>query len=388
MNMVDRRASWPRTVWPAVAVILTILLAPVPTRCSDVGPLVSALTRERAEQRLQAVKDLGKMGPAAGEAVPALLLVVDDPVRAVGLEAAAALGKIAPGRADIVLFFLERLTDDREGMVETAARGLKSMGRFAVPALLSDLAEGAGPERQRAVWALEVLGPEAGEAVPDLIEALQDKEREVRIGAAVALGEIGPAASRAAPVLTRMMKHRDVDMRRGAAFGLKGIKPGDQGSINALVGALGDRDEWVRSYSTEALRDIGPPALPALTKTLAHPVMKVRYQAVFALGGMGEKAGAAAPALVRALESRDYWLPQYAAAALGRIGVQAVQPLLKALESENQLVRGNAAFALGEIGPPAAAAVPALTMLMTRDENEQVRQKAEDALRRIDLKRD
>jgi len=94
-------------------------------------------------------------------------------------------------------------------------------------------------------------------------------------------------------------------------------------------------------------------AVPALLRAMQDRVGDVRWRAAEALGRYGPAAGVAVPALVRALESDKDWL-----------------------------VRQAAAESLGALGPPADAAIPALTAA-AKNEFEDVREAAVQALKRL-----
>jgi HEAT repeat protein len=123
----------------------------------------------------------------------------------------------------------------------------------AVPALASVLLENDSALRGRAATALGAIGPEAKAAVPKLVLALEDrstlesvvaalakigkpavsgltnaltdKNPAVRLGAAVALGRIGPDARSAVPALSlRYTKDRYLEVREAARIALKAIQ--------------------------------------------------------------------------------------------------------------------------------------------------------------------
>ncbi|MHC4353790.1 MAG: HEAT repeat domain-containing protein [Planctomycetota bacterium] len=79
----------------------------------------------------------------------------------------------------------------------------------------------------------------------------------------------------------------------------------------------------------------------------------VRRKAAELLGRTGDPR--VVPALLKALEDKQYTVRRDAANALGRIGDQrAVQPLIEALEDKQDSVRQAAARALGKIDDPQA----------------------------------
>jgi len=185
--------------------------------------------------------------------------------------------------------------------------------------------------RRSAARTLEQKGPEAKDAVDALIEALEDEDEYVRAAAGRALGEIGPQAERAIPALMKMMKDHVMIVRMAAAVGLGGIGPKANEAIPLLAEALESQDEDhnVKYRAAKALGDIGPEAVPALTK---------------------------------AVKNNQYFVRRISARALGNTGVAAaVWPLIEALQDNDRNVRSISAQMLGEIGSNAKEAIPALT---------------------------
>jgi hypothetical protein len=114
-------------------------------------------------------------------------------------------------------------------------------------------------------------------------------------------------------------------------------------------------------------------------KLLKEKNFQIRAYAIQALGQMGE---AAIPALLEALGNGDNRVHTGATEALGRMGETAIPALIKALGNGDDRVRAGAAEALGRMGPRAAAAIPALTVNLF-DENIEVREQTDYAIRRI-----
>jgi hypothetical protein len=116
---------------------------------------------EAEEVRRTAAELLGRVGPEARAAVPALIATLADPDPHLGTVAALALGQIGPQTPEVCPALI--------GLLKTESR-------------LS------------AVQALKRFGYESRAAVPNFIELLQDPEGEVRWNAAQALGNVGPEA--------------------------------------------------------------------------------------------------------------------------------------------------------------------------------------------------
>ena len=164
-----------------------------------VPPLVAVLTDHPSSPALQdlAARALGRIGPAAAEAVPALI-----PLTALGDSAAEALSKIEPA---------------------------------AVPALVATLASPDRDLQPLAARALGRIGPAAAEAVPVLVAALEDFNRALRLSVAEALGEIGPAAAGAVPALVAALTSSGPDLQSLEAEALGRIGPAAAEAVPALV---------------------------------------------------------------------------------------------------------------------------------------------------------
>ena len=132
----------------------------------------------------EAARTLGRIGPPAHSAIPALVKLMETPDAAVpGQQAAIALAKIDPG-GDTVLPELIRALE-REGSVGVgAAIALESMGSRAAPAVPALIRILMGSDsrtlRTYVAKALGAIGPEACDAIPALEEATRRRERAGR----------------------------------------------------------------------------------------------------------------------------------------------------------------------------------------------------------------
>jgi HEAT repeat protein len=161
--------------------------------------LIKVVKMDRAKfgmHQAAAAEVLGKMGPAARKAVPALIRLLLEFDGAITADAEKALPKIDPHWAS-------------RGAVPIFIRGLKSKDTF---------------RRQSAAIALARLGPAARKAVPYLIPLLKDEEDYVRLRAAQALGDMGPAAKAALPALRPLLEDDEDFVRVSAAEALKQIQ--------------------------------------------------------------------------------------------------------------------------------------------------------------------
>lgn len=136
-----------------------------------VPPLIEALKDENLHVRWYAATRLGKIGPAAKEAVPALIAARRNTDE-----------DFMPFRSDISLI-LEALAN------------IGPASKEAVPVLIELLKDEAQPVRETAAAELGKIGSGAKEAVPALTEALKDGDARVRGSAKTALWKIKSATA-------------------------------------------------------------------------------------------------------------------------------------------------------------------------------------------------
>jgi HEAT repeat protein len=126
----------------------------------------------------------------------------------------------------------------------------------------------------------------------------------------------------------------------------------DPRAIETWVSALKDEELATRFQAVEALGVIGDPAAVGLlvaVLTDKDEDFSVRSGAIEALGEIGEPT--AVDHLITALSDEDSRIRANAAEALGKIkSARAVEPLIVALKDEEWNVISKAAEALGEIG--------------------------------------
>lgn len=219
--------------------------------------LVAALKDKALSSRVDAALDLGKLGPSAKDAVPALIAVLAEDKDPFARRAAAvALGQIGPA------------------------------AREAVPRLVAILvtqAEYATLVPLEAGVALAKVDPEGTASVPLLTAKLKDPADYVRLYAAISLGGQGSAARAGAPALIdALKKDKWNDVRSAAAAALPALRAEAEVVVPALMAALADENPFVRRAAIRALGTLGPAAKPALAgiqKTLKDSDAEVRQAA-------------------------------------------------------------------------------------------------------------
>jgi HEAT repeat protein len=174
--------------------------------------------------------------------------------------------------------------------------------------------------RREAAFTLGEMGDER--CVEPLCKALYDGDWQVREVAVEALGQIG---SPAVEMLIKMV--RDWDVRKYVIMALGKIR--DERVLDPLMVQL--RSDEFKDDATNALVELGEPALERLVKALKDKDETVRKQAVLALGHI--KHNGAVDPLIEMLADADWFTRLTAAAALEAIGDprgrDAIKPLTK-----------------------------------------------------------
>lgn len=232
------------------AAAVPVLAAIVETKSTDWGS---------ATVRVTAADLLAEMGPAAADAIPALINALSDPDAAVRSRAAEALGVVGPGNAQVVAALTAQLKTPE---ARSAARGLARCGAAALAAsdALIALLENADPDIR---WnALRTLGKiRATASIPKVVVMLNDPDDQVREHAAEALGDMGPAASTTVPALMAALQDKYMKVRRDAARSLGQIGPAAQAALPALKAlAKDDPEEMVRQEAAGAIKRLEPPS--------------------------------------------------------------------------------------------------------------------------------
>ena len=368
-------------------IALGVVLAAAPLSAAAAGEqnpatipdLIQQLSSNDFHTRQHAAWQLGNLGLAARDAVPALAKALHDPFPDVRSSAGKALGQIGPP---------------------------------AVGELVKALKDRDAGVRTRAAQALGQAGPDAKEAVPALIDALKDNQTDVRVAAVDALGEMGADGKEAAPPLARLFHDPSVRVREHVRLALAEIGPA---AVEPLCDALGEAKVEVRLDAIQTITLFGrkgKKAVPALRRALKEDDPRLRAAAAEALGGMGASSEDAVPELltalrdknqtvhdkaanalvlmtmdgvpdllekVRAAERKGQWLAQ---AQIPAAPANPLTPLIKDLTDKEPKNRIKAALTLGSMGIQAKTALPALNRALS-DENVQVRFTAAMAISHI-----
>jgi HEAT repeat protein len=209
--------------------------------------LVPALADDNSTVRREAAAALGKFGPDAVYAVPALApLLEDDDVR-VRTAATLTLGRIGRRAAPAIPALMRVLMGPHLILSRLAAQSLSRVGPAAVPALTRALVTADNYARREAAWALGEIGPAvaAGRDLESLeqLSVAVEEPAAVQVCAAadrgtvpIDLGEVVAVPEVPTAVLETLAAAHD--------------------PLTALVVALRDADAKVREAAGRALTRI------------------------------------------------------------------------------------------------------------------------------------
>jgi HEAT repeat protein len=320
-----------------------------------------------------------------------LLKALDAPSKADRLVAMRELGnKGTQGRIAIPVLMERMCHTDREHADQAgqAALALAQIGAPAVPELIKALGSPSPSVRARALWALGIIGPEAGDAVPAICPYLDDESAVMRFLALAALAEMPREARSTVPQVARRLRDDDPYVRCQAALALRRIGPDTlvhllpvthdtepatrftavqslalyqeaPEAVQALVDAVSDTEPKVRAAAGANLIQLGPLAKNALPRLLALlkednlDIQTLAFAAVLAIGDPGDAV------LLRTLDELNATFGWSAGPALKSAEVKEnIQRLTQALEDASATRRLGAVLALGKLGPQAKSAVP------------------------------
>lgn len=203
-------------------------------RHGSVAAARSGLASKSELVRMSAARGLGARGMAANEAVPDLIVALNDDSPRVASDAAWALGGILASQP-----------------------GGSPFQTQAVAALLKALEHDDGEVRRYAAYAFSQMKGASRAAIPRLTALLDDDHMAYM--AARALGEIGPAAQGAVPKIAALLTSSHAGERAKAARALSRLQPLPADVVSAIEDLLQDDVDFVRDAARDTLNKINSP---------------------------------------------------------------------------------------------------------------------------------
>lgn len=232
------------------------------------------------------------------------------------------------------------------------------------------------------------LCPQASDKVQPILVQLNSLDPNQMKLALHKLGELNTDGVSGAPAARAAMTHADAYVRIHAALALYRIEQNTNDTVPVFVEGLRNTDANVRSFAATAL-SMGPKVndvVPPLTAILNDANPFVRLHAAETLYKCPGNEATAVKSLIEHLDHKDAnvrWLSIFIMGEALPKSQNVVEALTLALYDSDNRIRAGAAFALGGIGRDAQAALPELKELAA-DQNPEVRQSVQDAIREIE----
>ena len=271
----------------------------------DAVPILveEGLKHENPGIRDASASTLGKIGPDAADAVPALIEALDDEYSQVQQTAIDAIGKIGVGADVAIPAIIEKLKIENWMLNQKVAKALTRLGDASVPFLIEVLETGDQNAKSWAMRSLREMGPVAKDAVESLCNLLRQdsiNDPPYYIECGQALGEIGADFS-VPSILAMLGDNNETILTRGNAASVIGENfPDSEEAFQALVGLLTHENFSLRGQALSAIckMELGPESvLPVLMGVLDDTVSIFRLQAVTCIGEFGVEAVEALPKL-------------------------------------------------------------------------------------------
>lgn len=372
---------------------------------SAVAPLTKALKVNRiADTRRILVQTLGEIGPAAQEAIPALITSLADSDENVRWATAIAL---------------EERIDPQWQLTEAAIK--------AIPELVKLLGTDETPVRKAVVEILGKIGQGSLKVVPPLVIALTDQHQDVRNAAANYLEKVDPqwrqrqGTRQIIPYIIKIAeKHNNPTRCAAAAATLEIIYPQwytsktARGAVSSLIKALVDSQSDIRQSAKTALEKLAPhwlqhkaarQTIPYFAKALANRDPEVGLTAesilekIDPLWFQSQEARYAIPELIKIQAcSETHENRKTAESILNKIAKQwwkfdgarrVIPDLVIALINSNPDIRNLAENTLDLIdqewrhSPEARQAIPEMTLIASTSDNNKVRWIARETLKKM-----
>jgi len=319
--------------------------------------------------QIKAVKALRQMGPAYTSlepAVEALIVALGDSSAEVRSIAQGALGDIGPAASNAVPALIDSVEHSEPRLNAVWALGrIGAQAKTAVPSLQQVIATGQSREKVYAAEALWRIHPGEVRALSCLRNGLTDTNTQARAEAADALRGLGTNAQSAIPDLRLALQDSNSWARFCVARALVEIEPQDEQGVAVLLDRLANqKPAWGfddRLLAVESLLQRNPAPLEAV-EFIKHLVQqgdeRVRLYAAWFLAERRVEIPSALSLLTQVLNSStDYPRLVLATKAVGLIGPPAIslRPVLQKLTaSKDEELRNVAADALVRVQPGAS----------------------------------
>ena len=228
-----------------------------------VPSLVAALAGADPLFKKNIAQTLGYIGPAAKEAVPALVQLMKEDSGDVRTWAGMAIEKIGDPATD---WLLNALADPDPAVRADAARVLSGMfppPTRSISRLFAAMKDESAEVRRLAADAVAVYALSSREPLPEnsvtvLLPFLKDTDAKMRYAVISIMGNFAARNSEAFAALTAALEDPDAENRICAAGQLRKLGASAQGALPALLKSLKSEARCVRAWSALAIITIEP----------------------------------------------------------------------------------------------------------------------------------
>jgi HEAT repeat protein len=376
-------------------------------------PILSSLKDKNPSIREGAVIKLSIMQPVTKEIASALITALgdeDEKVRSLAISVVAGITTPTGRNALNAIQYIKEATP----ILLKMARNEKSnyirdrawlVIASVVPnhkeAIQTTLKFARGEDKDLRKIAIKRLGHiQSPEGIPTLLDVLNNSDLETQLTGIYTLLELSPPLSEAIPPLIRIAKNdkEHIAVRTSAIsvmteISLKSSEE-DHDRVASTINDLLRKDESkaIQFYGWTNLAKIekgNQEAIKALIVFAEDTDRGIRHGAIKHLLEIGEKERLI-PLLIKGLndpESGERIFYTYAIMQIGSAAKQAIPNLIPLINDEEQLVKMRVIDILGKMGPEAKEAIPALQDAASNDALDEVRDKALEAIKKIQIKR-
>jgi HEAT repeat protein len=359
---------------------------------TTLSTLRTALKHDNREVRYYAVRAMHYLGPEAAEAVPDLIVSMDDQgeyMRSSSIQALGAIGPAAIAATD------KLLSDIKSNKSETRFHSAKTLGNIGVKDAITELIKIVNDGDIKGDWEAAVALVQLGEsraAVPVFIEQLEKNSNYFFPNFFMILNQMGPAAQEAEEIITKMLNDPDREIydKMKYAKTLVYIDPNSKAGLEFLEKQV----EGI--FGLEAMTiliETGHVNEGIITKLKVMMNDKYEHTAIQSAGVLSKvdsEQEEATKILFEKLNAKDFMDRFLAAAALAEAGAAneaSINILTMMISSKDEFndytwESDMAIESLGELGTKATSAIPELEKLLS-DRDEKVRWKALDTIKQI-----
>lgn len=252
--------------------------------------LLRALEDQDRNVRLAAIEAIDDLDPEPSQVLPGLIKAFEIQDGMIATNVADALVDMGKDAVPAVAAELKNPKLRRAAVVVLGRIGPDA--KDAVPALVEALRGETDKDARREIFmSLSNIGPAQASIVPELLKDLKSDDIQLKAGATYALGAMGSAAAEALPEIRKNLAARDEKLRLLSVWALVRIAPENPQLVEAvrpiLIAGLSHEEPLVRYEAAKTISLLGT-AMQQATSRLQEvaendPVPQVRDAAAEAL---------------------------------------------------------------------------------------------------------